>query len=219
MSRQQNDADPCCQGLPCWRFVHAGGTTHFGGAAHKTSGRYAHFSRCAQCGVAVGPKQAVAQAQQVAAQGGPPAGASAQHIAAHVMGYPCAPCNCCCARLTLKTTCKECNDQRGGPDRFHFFDARVSFIAAAPRDKTGDTIFLHVPRDSGSPEGCCCGYVCQPACRMRDYRWADPGPPSPRAGASGGKKASSGRGGGAPTAKRDGRGVLSPVKVEVMIRP
>jgi len=214
MSRHQHDADPCCPGLPCWRFVHAGGTTHFGGAAHKTSGRYSHFLRCAQCGVAVGPKQAVARAQQFAAQAGP-AGACAQHVAAHVMGYPCAPCNCCCARLTLKTTCQKCNDQRGGPRRFHFFDARVSFLAAAPRDETGDAMFLHVPRGSGSPEGCCCGYVCQPACRMRDYKWADPGLPSPRARASGGTGASSGK---TPTANRDGRGV-TPVRAEVMLRP
>ena len=198
----------CCP----WGFIHACRTTHFGGAAHKTSGRYAHSSHCAQCGAAVGPKQAVARAQQVAAEGGPTE-ATAQHVAAHVMAYPCAPCNCCCARLMLKTRCRACN--RGGPQRFHWCDARVSFLASAPRDETGDAMFLHAPRGSGSPEGCCCGYVCQPACAVRGYTWADPGPPSPRAGASGGTGASSGK---AHSAQRDGGGVLTPV-TEVMPRP
>jgi len=198
-----------CPVIECWLFVHAGGTTHFGGAAHKTSGPYAHSSRCAQCGAAVGPKQAVAQ--QGAAEGGPTK-ATAQHVAAHVMAYPCAPCNCCCARLTLKTTCRRC--KWGGPRRFHWCNARVSFLASAPRDETGNAMFLHVPRGSGSPEGCL-GYVCQPACAMRDYRLADSGPPSPRAGVSGGTGARSGK---APPAHRDGGGVLTPV-TEVMLRP
>lgn len=225
-SRQQSRANPapefemarpdlCCEGLPCWRFVHAGGTSHFDGAQHKAS-RYAYFARCSQCGTAVGPQ-----------------GAPAQRVAAHVMGYPCAPCNCCCARLTLKTTCKECNDRaRGSPGCFDFFDHRFSFIAAAPRDADGDRVILNVPKDSGSPEGWCGGYVCQPACFMRDYRWADPAPRWPRA-AGGGVKPAGGnrlggtsskatpRNGGAMFTLRPGPAgpVLPAAKIEIMVRP
>lgn len=150
--------DPFCEGLPCWRFVHARGTGHFDGAFHK-EGRYVYFSRCAQCGVSVGPH-----------------GEPTQRVAAHVMGYPCGPCNCCCARLTLKTTCKHCNDlARRPPSCFYFFDHRFTFVASAPLDASGDRVLLNVPKDSGSLEGCCSGFVFQPACCMRDYSWADPG--------------------------------------------
>jgi hypothetical protein len=201
----------CCE---CWRFVHAGGTTHFDGAQHKAS-RYAYFPRCSQCGTAVGPQ-----------------GVPAPRVAAHVMGYPCAPCNCCCARLTLKTTCKECNDRaRGSPGCLYCFDRRLSFIAGAPVDADGDLVLLNVPRDSGSPEGRWGGYVCQPACCMRDYRWADPERRAPGSAGGGGKRAGGGVrvSGNTPSipaprklgALRVGPAGAAPpaARVQVMVRP
>lgn len=148
--------DPCSS----WRFVHAEGTTHFRGAAHMHGAPYAHRGKCASCGVAVCRRDE----------------AGAPRIAAHVMAYKCGHCNCCCARLTLKTTCKACNDApRGASGCFWCTDERAAFMGYSPRDANNTLVYLYVPKSSGHTEGCIPdGYVFQPSCCLRDYRWADP---------------------------------------------
>lgn len=72
----------------CVCFVHATGTTD----AHQLERRkFAYSEVCRQCRHKVG---------------------TADHVAAHVVAYPCFPCfcmNCCVGQMTLKTTCRRCN--------------------------------------------------------------------------------------------------------------
>ena len=156
--------DPCSN----WRFVHAKGTTHFRGATHAHGAPYAHKDTCAACGVAVGRRDE----------------ASAQRVAAHVMAYQCGHLNCCCARLTLKTTCKACNDApRSASSCFTCTDEKTAFMGYSPRDANDKLVFLHVPKGSGHTEGCMPGgHVFQPSCCLRDYKWANQTPvrPDPR---------------------------------------
>lgn len=65
--------------------VHAVRTTDAHRAARR---RHIYAARCAQCGAALD---------------------ESTHVASHVLTYPCAPLNCCVARLALKTCCRACN--------------------------------------------------------------------------------------------------------------
>lgn len=70
---------------PCVLYVHATGTTGQHAPARR---RHKYASVCSQCGRQLGV---------------------ADHVAAHVVAYPCYCVNCCCGVLTLKTTCRRCN--------------------------------------------------------------------------------------------------------------
>jgi hypothetical protein len=68
----------------CIRFVHMRGTTGQDVDARRD---FVYNAKCAQCRFVFED--------------------DTHHVAAHVLAYPCA--NCCCAFVTLQTTCKRCN--------------------------------------------------------------------------------------------------------------
>lgn len=72
-----------------WPFVlhvHATGTT---GCHGKERRDFDYAERCSQCRTVLTPQT---------------------HVAAHVVSYPCFCLNCCIGILSLKTTCKRCNN-------------------------------------------------------------------------------------------------------------
>ena len=71
---------------PCLLHVHATNTTDL----HKQERRkFEYAEKCSQCRADLDNNT---------------------HVAAHVVTYPCYCCNCCCGILSLKTTCKACNN-------------------------------------------------------------------------------------------------------------
>jgi len=67
-------------------FVHAGNTTDYHAYERQ---KYEYHKRCSQCNKLLDSKN---------------------HVAAHMVAYPC--CLPCCGVLTLKTTCKSCNNKK-----------------------------------------------------------------------------------------------------------
>ena len=71
----------------CTCYVHALGST----GMHSTErSKFVYSKRCTQCFVELD---------------------DTHHVAAHVVAYPCWCANCCVGILTLKTTCKSCNNK------------------------------------------------------------------------------------------------------------
>lgn len=126
----------CC--CPAAYFVHAKGTTRFGGAQHAKGG-FDYGARCGQCGRDVHAQDPM------------------QHVAAHVVAYPC--CNSCVGCLTLRTSCKGCNG------------AEASFVGnwwRRDRSVTARGSTAVPGLGPGSP-------VCWPCCLQLDYAGWEPG--------------------------------------------
>lgn len=73
-----------------WPFVlhvHATATT---GYHSKERRDFEYADRCSQCRVKL---------------------SQSTHVAAHVVSYPCFCFNCCIGMISLKTTCRHCNNQ------------------------------------------------------------------------------------------------------------
>ena len=88
--------------------VHALGTT----GLHPRERRcHVHGDRCAQC------KKCL----------------DGDHVAAHVVSYPCFPCNCCAGTLQLVSTCRACNAKNQlGKARV---DGDSCFVDACPPER------------------------------------------------------------------------------------
>jgi hypothetical protein len=68
-------------------YVHAFNTTDKDTMARR---KHQYASRCCQCLKRLTPQN---------------------HVAGHVVAYPCCCLNCCVGILTLKTVCKKCNNR------------------------------------------------------------------------------------------------------------
>lgn len=80
-------------------FVHAQGTS---GMDYKERRDHEYSDTCSQCGVVLTPTT---------------------RVAAHVVAYPAG--NCCIGAMTLKTTCKKCNNYRNESSSFWDFDTGI----------------------------------------------------------------------------------------------
>ena len=79
------------------------------------------------------------------------------YVAAHVVGYPCFCCNCCGGMVTLKTTCKKCNNRNKSGKRW--IDYNSSF-ACTPLF-SGEGVL--------TPGTC----ICQPICMHTEFEKND----------------------------------------------